>query len=57
MTILVKQRSGRRWVVVGSFASETSDSLTLKEELRAWLWNQGILNPDLRKWTAKVAKP
>lgn len=43
-TYLVKQRSGRRWVVVGSFQSDATDSIQLREELRKFLWSNGIVD-------------
>lgn len=47
---LVKQRSGRRWVVVGTLIPHRTDRISLREELRTWLWKQGIQNPNMRRY-------
>lgn len=54
MTYLVKQRSGRRWVVVGSILTDSTDSIHLREELRKFLWSHGILSSRLDKYCLKL---
>ena len=53
MTYLVKQRSGRRWVVVGSIIADSADSIHLREELRKFLWSHGIVSGNLSKYCLK----